>query len=90
MSSNRLFGTTSVLCEQTCTDTATRWRQRALYDYMKDQWAVDKGIRLVRLSVHDVVGEVSLGALLSRDADSDEPEPNLLTLIQERTLHASS
>jgi len=44
---------------------APRWKQRALYDAMKDAYvAANPGFALARVSVHDLVGEVSLGAVL--------------------------
>lgn len=51
-----------------------RWKQRALYDAMRDIAALYGAVRLVRLAVYDDVGGVSLGraldrrALLDRDA----------------------
>ena len=43
---------------------APRWKQRALYDSMKDGLAVAGVVKLARLSVHDQVGTVTLGSIL--------------------------
>ena len=63
---------------------APRWKQRALYDAVKDAAAsVPGGPRLVRLAVHDEIGGVSLGAVLEgrgRVAPGD-----LRALVEERT-----
>lgn len=59
---------------------APRWKQRALYDSMKDELAASGGVRLARLSVHDIVGGVTLDSILSRRA-----ECNLVAL--EEVLH---
>ncbi|HEY6532073.1 MAG TPA: hypothetical protein VIY72_07200 [Acidimicrobiales bacterium] len=51
---------------------APRWKQRALYDAMKDLASIDgAGLRLVRLSVHDRVGTATLHELLTGRADPD-------------------
>lgn len=51
---------------------APRWKQRALYDAMKDAAALsDESIHLVRLSTHDLVGGVRLGDALEGRADVD-------------------
>jgi hypothetical protein len=47
---------------------APRWKQRALYDAIKD---LLPGVRLARVSVHDTLGERTLGAALSDPSDSD-------------------
>lgn len=44
---------------------APRWKQRALYDSMKDEHAVSGAVRLSRLSIYDKVGGVMLGQLLA-------------------------
>ncbi|WP_019972486.1 hypothetical protein [Mycobacterium sp. 141] len=41
-----------------------RWKQRALYDAMRDIAAVGLGVRLARLAVYDVVGGVPLADVL--------------------------
>ncbi|MDZ4827684.1 MAG: hypothetical protein SGJ13_14660 [Actinomycetota bacterium] len=40
---------------------APRWKQRALYDSIKDAYARSTGVRLARISVHDHVGGVEIG-----------------------------
>jgi hypothetical protein len=51
---------------------APRWKQRALYDAMKDAAAVsDRAIRLARVSTVDVIGGVRLGAVLEGRAKID-------------------
>jgi hypothetical protein len=51
---------------------APRWKQRALYDAIKDaQAAVGAGPSLVRLSVHDTLGGTTLGAALEGRAAAD-------------------
>jgi hypothetical protein len=45
-------------------DGAPRWKQRALYDAMKDAHAAANGVRLARLSVHDRIGDLRLGDIL--------------------------
>lgn len=63
---------------------APRWKQRALYDAIKDGYAASRGEKQVaRLSVHDDVGGVRLGAALGqgRPVDLDA----LTALIQDRT-----
>ncbi len=50
---------------------APRWKQRALYDYIKDVLAASGQVSLVRLSVHDRVGDVTLDAILGGRAAGD-------------------
>lgn len=61
---------------------APRWKQRALYDAIKDaQAAVGAGPPLVRLAVHDSVGGTTLGAALEGRAAA---EPNALRELVDR------
>lgn len=62
-----------------------RWRQRALYDAMRDAYAVALGTRLARLSVHDVVDGNSLGDVLQGRATCSAN--SLRELVVLRTLH---
>lgn len=63
---------------------APRWKQRALYDALKDAYALEiTDHRVVRLSVYDEVSGVKLGAVLEGSAPV-VPE-DLLTLVTERT-----
>lgn len=41
-----------------------RWKQRALYDAVKDAFSVHNDQRLVRMSVHDVISDVSVNDFL--------------------------
>ena len=70
-SSESLFGVADAR-GQFIANGAPRWKQRALYDAMKDAAALaDDRIRLIRLSTHDEVGGVRLGAVLERRASFD-------------------
>lgn len=61
---------------------APRWKQRALYDAIKDaQAAAGAGPPLVRLAVHDTVGGTTLGAALEGRAAAD---PDALRGLVER------
>lgn len=62
-----------------------RWKQRALYDAMRDIAAVGSGVRLARLAVYDMVGGASLAEVLDgKPVDRDA----LRALIEERTARA--
>lgn len=63
---------------------APRWKQRALYDAIKDIAASDSQTwRLARLSVWDSIGGIRLGNALNKDASVD---PELLgDLVAQRT-----
>lgn len=62
---------------------APRWKQRALYDAVKDLAALSGSVRLARLSVWDTVGATSLGDAL---ADGVPIElPCLEHLVEQRT-----
>ena len=66
------------------TGGAPRWKQRALYDSIKDAVALSgSGIRLARISTHDVVDGVALGAILEHRATCDLDA--LVALVEERT-----
>jgi hypothetical protein len=59
-----------------------RWKQRALYDAMRDIAAVGSGVRLARLAVYDVVDGTPLAAIL----DGKPVDQNALrAFIDERT-----
>jgi hypothetical protein len=64
---------------------APRWKQRALYDAIKDLAAlIGSGPRLARLSIYDQIGGRPLEAYLNRSAAL---EPALLSdLIEKRTI----
>jgi hypothetical protein len=61
---------------------APRWKQRALYDLIKD---AAPGISLARLSVHDSLGKASLHDVLTRGVAYDEED--LADLVRRRTTH---
>jgi hypothetical protein len=63
---------------------APRWKQRALYDAMKDGYAASRrGYRVARLSVHDKLSGVRLGAALEAGTDVDPTD--LVALMESRT-----
>jgi hypothetical protein len=73
-SSARMFGAGAPPGELAAAGGAPRWKQRALYDAMKDAAAHNLGLRLARLSVYDEVSGVPLGAALQgrQPIDVDE------------------
>ncbi|ORA38317.1 DUF7255 family protein [Mycobacterium aquaticum] len=59
-----------------------RWKQRALYDAMRDIAAVGSGVRLARLAVYDMIGGASLAEMLDgKPVDRDA----LREFVDERT-----
>lgn len=67
-----MFGSAADAGDLSGPSGAPRWKQRALYDAMKDMWALQAHARpVVRLSVHDVVGGVQLGAVLELRAEAE-------------------
>ncbi|WP_346234070.1 DUF7255 family protein [Parafrigoribacterium mesophilum] len=69
-SSESLFGTADTP-GTFLTSGAPRWKQRALYDAMKDALAAVGVVRLARLSIYDAVNGVLLGAALNLKARVD-------------------
>ncbi len=64
-SCERMFGRAAPAADLDAPGGAPRWKQRALYDAVKDAVGSAPGrLRLVRLAVHDEIGGVSLGAVL--------------------------
>lgn len=64
------------------TGGAARWKQRALYDAMKDVWCSEGRVRLARVSVHDLgVSKVLGGAF---DADRLDLK-RIATLVEGRS-----
>jgi len=64
-------------------DGAPRWKQRALYDAIKDTMSGSAGgARLVRVAIYDLVGGVVVGAMLDGVAPIDVP--GLRTLVEAR------
>ena len=83
-SCERLFGTASAPGNFE-NGGAPRWKQRALYDAVKDAAVLSgQGISLIRLSTHDVVGTAALDDVLRCKADCDLDA--LGQLVAERTL----
>ena len=67
---------------------APRWKQRALYDAMKDITALASGaVRLARLSVWDTIGDITLGDALVVGAPVDSGR--LRDLVHARTAAAT-
>ena len=64
------------------------WKQRALYDAMRDAVAASGAVRLARLSVYDDVGGVTLNEVLEGDAEID-PDA-LRDLLDRRTSGVSA
>lgn len=65
-------------------DGPPRWKQRALYDAMKDLTPqLGFGVRLARISIYDVIDGVAVDAILS-GAASHEPEA-LRAFVESRT-----
>ncbi|WP_018603979.1 hypothetical protein [Mycobacterium sp. 155] len=60
-----------------------RWKQRALYDAMRDIAAVGSGVRLARLAVYDVVGGVPLSDAL--DGKQPVDRNTLRAFVDRRT-----
>lgn len=61
-----------------------RWKQRAVYDALRDTAAADGSVTLARLSVHDRLGTARLGDALRGYAPLDLQE--LYALVAKRTL----
>jgi len=65
-----------------------RWKQRALYDAMKDAFAFStSGHRVARLSIYDKIGGLDLGVALDRGVASDSDA--LASLVQRRSASAA-
>jgi len=60
-----------------------RWKQRALYDAMRDALAAAGEVRLARVAVWDAVGETTLARVLDGRADADHEA--LAELLAART-----
>lgn len=66
---------------------SSRWKQRALYDSVKDAYAIyTSGASLVRISIHDEIDGVNVGLALNK-GHTLNPD-GLRTLIEQRTVHA--
>jgi hypothetical protein len=64
------------------------WKQRALYDAMRDAVAAAGGVRLARLSVYDDLGGVTLNEVLEDGAGFDQDL--LRALLDSRTTRGRS
>lgn len=65
---------------------SSRWKQRALYDSVKDAYAIyTSGASLVRISIHDEVDGVNVGLALNK-GHTLNPD-GLRALIEQRTVH---
>lgn len=61
---------------------APRWKQRAIYDAMKDVAAATRSVRLARVSIYDQVGGIALDDILYRKASA--PVDSVATLVSSR------
>lgn len=65
---------------------SSRWKQRALYDTVKDAYAIfTMGTSLVRISIHDEIDGVNVGLALNKGHQLN-PD-GLRALIEKRVLH---
>lgn len=63
---------------------APRWKQRALYDAVKDLWSLwNDTVSLARVATHDVVADVPLQFGL--DGLTKVPDGEILDLVERRT-----
>lgn len=82
-SSEQMFGPGAPAAHLDVPGGAPRWKQRALYDAVKDAIATVSGEpHVVRLAVHDEIGGLSLGALL--EARGRIASNELRALVQQR------
>jgi hypothetical protein len=66
-------------------DGAPRWKQRALYDAIKDTAPlIGREIRLARVATHDTIDGISLGAML--DGLAPMNPAGIRALVDERTI----
>lgn len=87
-SCERLFGPPGLAGDLTGSG-APRWKQRALYDALKDAFALSQpGSQLARLSIYDVVDGVTLEDAL-RGAVSADPR-RVADLLDDRTTRAAA
>ncbi len=83
-SSSRMFGAGAPPGDLSGEAGAPRWKQRALYDAMKDAWAASaKSIGVARLSVYDNVSGCLLGDVLT--GRTTLKSDDLLALVASRT-----
>jgi hypothetical protein len=83
-SSSRMFDSGAQAGDLSSGAGAPRWKQRALYDVMKDAWAAhEENIGVARLSVYDNVSGYLLGDVLEGRATLNSSD--LLGLLASRT-----
>jgi hypothetical protein len=82
-STERMFGPTGPQRELDGVGSP-RWKQRALYDAVRDIAAIYGTVRLVRLAVYDEVDGIPLGQALDRPTLRDGDA--LRSLIEARTI----
>lgn len=82
-----LFGRSAAPGDLTGAGSA-RWKQRALYDAIRDVAALTGQVTLARLSVYDSIGSRTLGAVLRAPHHSDLEQ--LGRLIEQRTFASRS
>lgn len=84
-STNKMFGGSDPA--KTFTNLgSSRWKQRALYDSVKDAYAIHTtGSSLVRISVHDEIDGLNVGLALNKGHQLN-PD-GLRALIEDRTVH---
>ena len=82
--SEGLFGPAAAPGDLAAPWGAPRWKQRALYDAMKDAAVLEGELRLARVSVYDEVSGVLLGDVLRGKAALEIDD--LLTLLMSRTV----
>lgn len=85
-SCRRLFGEGASAGDLDDSAGSPRWKQRALYDALKDAHALATGIPLARLSVHDIVGGHRLADVL--DGRASLADEVLREIVAPRTLPA--
>lgn len=66
--------------------TATRWKQRAFYDAVKDAYCLSEGLRLVRISVYDRVNGVKVDRGLDPSKKSKLDISALLSHLESRSI----
>ena len=82
--SEGMFGQAAAPGDLAAPSGAPRWKQRALYDAMKDASVLEGDFKLARLSVYDEVSEELLGDVLRGRATLEIDD--LMTLLTSRTV----
>ena len=84
-STEKLFGEPASPGDLDGVGGAPRWKQRALYDCMKDMWALDQGVQLARISVHDRISDRTVEDALNEGSRSHDQA--IVDLVAARRLH---